>query len=326
MPGAEVSTGTRATMSTSAHVPVLFDEVLDLLQPKANGRYIDGTVGAGGHTAGLLQQSAPSGRVLVFDKDAEAIAFAQQQLEAFGERVTYVHASYAEMGQLAPAHGFTSVDGILLDLGLSSRQLDDAQRGFSFMKEGPLDMRFDTSQGETAADLVNNLDEAALAGIFWRYGEEKSSRKIARMIVAERPFATTTQLADKIAETVRRRGRIHPATQVFQALRIAVNRELETVETGVLAALALLGMNGRLAVISFHSLEDRFVKQTFRELSKDCTCPPDQPVCTCGGQAQFRLITRKAVQASAAEIAQNSRSRSARLRVIENNNRVKSNK
>lgn len=313
-------------MSTSAHVPVLFDEVLDLLQPKANGRYIDGTVGAGGHTAGLLQQSAPSGRVLVFDKDAEAIAFAQQQLEAFGERVTYVHASYAEMGQLAPAHGFTSVDGILLDLGLSSRQLDDAQRGFSFMKEGPLDMRFDTSQGETAADLVNNLDEAALAGIFWRYGEEKSSRKIARMIVAERPFATTTQLADSIAQTVHRRGRIHPATQVFQALRIAVNRELETVETGVLAALALLGMNGRLAVISFHSLEDRFVKQTFRELSKDCTCPPDQPVCTCGGQAQFRLITRKAVQASAAEIAQNSRSRSARLRVIEKNNRVKSNK
>lgn len=304
-------------MSTFNHIPVLFDEVLDLLQPKANGRYIDGTLGAGGHTAGLLQQSAPSGRVLVFDKDAEAIAFAKQQLEPFGERVTYVHASYAQMGQLAPAHGFTSVDGILLDLGLSSRQLDDAQRGFSFMKEGPLDMRFDTSQGETAADLVNNLDEAALADIFWRYGEEKSSRKIARMMVAERPFATTTQLADRIAQTVPRRGRIHPATQVFQALRIAVNRELETVETGVLAALELLGVNGRLAVISFHSLEDRFVKQTFRELSKDCTCPPDQPVCTCGGQANFRLITRKAVQASAEEIAQNSRSRSARLRVIE---------
>jgi len=304
-------------MSTFNHIPVLFDEVLTLLQPKANGRYIDGTLGAGGHTAGLLQQSAPSGRVLVFDKDAAAIAFAKQQLEPFGERVTYVHASYAEMGQLAPAHGFTSVDGILLDLGLSSRQLDDAQRGFSFMKEGPLDMRFDTSQGETAADLVNNLDEAALADIFWRYGEEKSNRKIARMIVAERPFATTTQLADRIAQTVPRRGRIHPATQVFQALRIAVNRELETVETGVLAALALLGVNGRLAVISFHSLEDRFVKQTFRELSKDCTCPPNQPVCTCGGQANFRLITRKAVQASAEEIAQNSRSRSARLRVIE---------
>lgn len=304
-------------MSTSAHIPVLFDEVLALLQPKANGRYIDGTLGAGGHTAGLLAQSAPSGRILVFDKDAEAIAFAKQQLASFGERVTYVHASYAEMGQLAPAHGFTNVAGILLDLGLSSRQLDDPQRGFSFMKEGPLDMRFDTSQGETAADLINNLDEATLANIFWRYGEEKSSRKLARMIVAERPFTTTTQLADSIAQTVRRRGRIHPATQVFQALRIAVNRELETVETGVLAALELLGLNGRLAVISFHSLEDRFVKQTFRQLSQDCTCPPDQPICTCGGQAKFRLITRKAVQATAEEIAQNSRSRSARLRVIE---------
>lgn len=304
-------------MNADSHIPVLFDEVLMLLQPQPNGRYIDGTVGAGGHTAGLLQKSAPSGRVLVFDKDAEAIAFAQKQLKSFGDRVTYVHASYAEMGSLAPAHDFAQVDGILLDLGLSSRQLDDAQRGFSFMKEGPLDMRFDTSQGETAADLINNLEEAALADIFWRYGEEKSSRKIARMIVAERPFTTTTQLAEKIAETVRRRSRIHPATQTFQALRIAVNRELETVETGVMAALELLRLNGRLAVISFHSLEDRFVKQTFRRLSQDCICPPDQPVCTCGGVAKFRLITRKAVQASAEEIAQNSRSRSARLRVIE---------
>jgi len=304
-------------MESNAHIPVLFDEVMTLLQPQANGRYIDGTVGAGGHTAGLLQNSAPSGRILVFDKDAETIAFAQKQLKSFGDRVTYVHASYAEMGNLAPTYGFEQVDGILLDLGLSSRQLDDAQRGFSFMKEGPLDMRFDTTQGETAADLINNLEEAALADIFWRYGEEKSSRRIARMIVAERPFTTTTQLAEKIAQTVRRRGRIHPATQTFQALRIAVNRELETVETGVLAALELLGQNGRLAVISFHSLEDRFVKHTFRRLSQDCTCPPDQPICTCGGKAKFRLITRKAVQASAEEIAQNSRSRSARLRVIE---------
>jgi 16S rRNA (cytosine1402-N4)-methyltransferase len=304
-------------MNSNAHIPVLFDEVLDLLQPKANGRYIDGTVGAGGHAAGLLQKSAPLGRVLVFDKDAEAVAFAQKQLKSFGDRVTYVHASYAEMGSLAPARGFEQVDGILLDLGLSSHQLDDARRGFSFMKDGPLDMRFDASRGETAADLINNLDEFDLANIFWRYGEEKSSRKIARMIVAERPFTTTTQLANRIAQTVRRRSRIHPATQVFQALRIAVNRELETVEAGVMAALELLGQHGRLAVISFHSLEDRFVKQTFRRLSQNCICPPGQPVCTCGGQAQFRLITRKAVQASAEEIAQNSRSRSARLRVIE---------
>lgn len=304
-------------MNSDSHIPVLFHEVLTLLQPKTNGRYIDGTLGAGGHTAGLLQKSAPSGRILAFDKDAEAIAFAQKQLASFGSRVTFVHASYAEMGSLAPANGFAQVDGILLDLGLSSRQLADAQRGFSFMKEGPLDMRFDTSRGETAADLLNNLDETGLANIFWRYGEERSSRKIAQMIVAQRPFVSTTQLAEQIAKTVRRKGRIHPATKTFQALRIAVNHELDTVEVGVLAALELLDANGRLAVISFHSLEDRFVKHTFRQLCKDCTCPPDQPICTCGGQAKYRLITRKAVQASAKEIAQNSRSRSARLRVIE---------
>ena len=304
-------------MNTSSHIPVLFDEVLDYLQPKANGRYIDGTLGAGGHTAGLLQKSAPAGRILVFDKDAEAIAFAQKRLEPFGDRVTYLHASYAQMGDLAPAHGFARVDGILLDLGLSSRQLDSAERGFSFMKEGPLDMRFDTSQGKTAAELLNNLDEAALADIFWRYSEERQSRKIARMIVAQRPFTTTTQLAEAIAQTVRRRGRIHPATQTFQALRIAVNQELETVETGVMAGLELLAVGGRLSVISFHSLEDRFVKQTFRRLSRKCTCPPEQPTCTCGGVAKFRLITRKAVKASAAEITKNPRSRSARLRVIE---------
>jgi len=301
----------------AAHVPVLYEEVLDLLQPQTNGRYIDGTVGAGGHTAGILQASAPGGRVLALDKDPEAIAFARQQLVDYGERVTFVNASYAQMGQLAPAHGFAAPDGILLDLGLSSRQLDDAARGFSFMKEGPLDMRFDPTQGETAADLINNLTEAELADLFWQYGEERKSRRIARLIVAHRPLTTTTELADLIAAHIRRKGRIHPATQVFQALRIAVNRELETVETGVLAAIDLLRPNGRLAVISFHSLEDRFVKHTFRRLSKDCICPPEQPICTCDAQAAVHLITRKAVQASDAEVARNPRSRSARLRVVE---------
>lgn len=300
----------------AAHVPVLYEEVLDLLQPQSNGRYIDGTVGAGGHTAGILQASAPGGRVLALDKDPDAIAFARQQLANYAERVTFVNASYAQMGQLAPTYGFAEPDGILLDLGLSSRQLDDAARGFSFMKEGPLDMRFDPTQGKTAADLINNLTEAELADLFWQYGEERKSRQIARLIVAHRPLTTTTELADLIAAHIRRKGRIHPATQVFQALRIAVNRELEAVETGVLAAIDLLRPNGRLAVISFHSLEDRFVKQTFRRLSKDCICPPEQPICTCDARATVRLITRKAVQASDAEVARNPRSRSARLRVV----------
>ena len=304
-------------MTHDTHVPVLYDEVLELLQPRPGGRYLDGTVGAGGHTSGILQASAPDGMVLALDRDPEAIAFARQRLAEYDERVTLVKASYAAMAAIAERVGFDNFDGILLDLGLSSRQLADGRRGFSFLREGPLDMRFDASQGPTAADLINNLSEAELADIFWRYGEERRSRQWARVIAANRPISTTTQLADLIAAQVKRRGRIHPATQIFQALRIAVNNELEAVEQGVPAAVALLGANGRLAVISFHSLEDRFVKQTFRQLSRDCICPPEQPVCTCGRQPVLRLITRKAVQAGAEEIAANPRSRSARLRVVE---------
>jgi 16S rRNA (cytosine1402-N4)-methyltransferase len=221
------------------------------------------------------------------------------------------------MAPISEAHGFEHFDGILLDLGLSSRQLADSQRGFSFLREGPLDMRFDATQGATAADLINNLSEAELADIFWRYGEERRSRQWAKVIVANRPITTTTQLADLIAAQVKRRGRIHPATQIFQALRIAVNDELEAVERGVKVAIELLSANGRLAVISFHSLEDRFVKQFFRQLSRDCICPPEQPICTCNRQPVLRLITRKAIQAGAEEIADNPRSRSARLRVVE---------
>ncbi len=304
-------------MTPTAHIPVLYHEVLDLLRPEPNGSFLDGTVGAGGHTAGLLERSAPDGRVLAFDRDPEAIAYAKKMLAQFGERVIFVNASYAEMGHMASKFGFTALDGILLDLGLSSRQLEDKARGFSFMREGPLDMRFDPTQGKTAADLINNLAEADLADIFWRYGEEKQSRRIARVVVEQRPFHTTTQLADSIAQAIRRRRRIHPATQVFQALRIAVNDELEAVEQGVKTAVTLLRPGGRLAVISFHSLEDRFVKQYFRQLSQDCVCPPTQPLCTCDARATIRLVTRKAVKAAEHEIEANSRSRSARLRVIE---------
>lgn len=299
------------------HTPVLFHEVLALLQPYADGRYIDGTVGGGGHTTGILQDSAPGGQVLAFDKDPAAIAYAQAQLAPFGARVTFVQASYARMGRLAPQMGFAQPDGILLDLGLSSRQLNDPARGFSFMKEGPLDMRFDPTQGETAADLINNLEEAELAALFWKYGEEPQSHKIARLVVQQRPFATTSQLANSIAARIQSHKQIHPATLVFQALRIAVNHELDEVEAGILAAIALLEPGGRLAVISFHSLEDRFVKQTFRRLSEDRTPPPGYPAEPDAGPPSLRLMTRKAIQASSVEIAQNPRSRSARLRVVE---------
>ena len=305
---------------SNEHIPVLFDDVLERLQPRPSGRYIDGTLGAGGHAAGILEASAPDGQMLAFDLDPEAIAFARQRLERFGDRVTYVHASYADMGQVAPAHNFINVDGILLDLGLSSRQLEAADRGFSFMREGPLDMRFDPTQQATAAELVNNLPVESLAGIFWRYGEERNSRRYARAIVANRPIETTTELAEIIEQEAPgwvRRKRIHPATQVFQALRIAVNRELEALETGLEAAIDLLKPGGRVAVISFHSLEDRFVKNRFRDLTKDCICPPRQPICTCDVEPVLRLVTRKPVMAGEDEIEENPRSRSARLRVAE---------
>jgi 16S rRNA (cytosine1402-N4)-methyltransferase len=301
----------------AVHVPVLYHEVLELLQPQPNGRFIDGTLGAGGHTEGILRASAPNGRVLVFDRDPEAISFARGRLSKYGDRVTYVNANYAEMNTLAPTHGFTQVSGILLDLGLSSRQLANGQRGFSFQTEGPLDMRYDPSSGPTAADLLNNLSELDLADMMWRYAEVRQSRRIAKLIVDNRPFSRTTEIAELIAANIHRKGRIHPATQLFQAVRIAVNRELEAVEQGVEAAIGLLRPGGRLAVISFHSLEDRFVKRFFRDMSRGCICPPQQPVCTCSRQAILKLVNRKAILASEQEIIDNPRSRSARLRVAE---------
>jgi 16S rRNA (cytosine1402-N4)-methyltransferase len=304
-------------MDQSTHIPVLFSEVLDLLRPQPGGQYIDGTLGAGGHTTGILEASAPDGRVLVFDRDLEAIQFTRSRLEKFGERVVYINASYAMMDKLAGKYGFTAVEGVLLDLGLSSRQLADASRGFSFLREGPLDMRFDSSLETTAADLINDLTKEELVTIFRKYGEVKRSERIARTIVENRPLHTTAELADLIKAVIRQKGRIHPATQVFQALRIAVNDELAELETGIEAAINVLEPGGRLAIISFHSLEDRIVKHTFRDLSKDCICPPEQPICNCNVRAKVRLITRRAVMAKADEVSANPRSRSARLRVVE---------
>ena len=307
------------------HIPVLYQETIDFLQPQPAGRYIDGTVGAGGHAKGILQASAPDGKILAFDRDREAIIYARQQLPEAGQRITFLHASYSRMAELAPAYGFDKADGILLDLGLSSMQLANASRGFSFVHDGPLDMRFDRTSGPTAADLVNELDVSDLAKIFKRYGEVRHSHRLAQIIASNRPVQTTKQLADLIGREsgkfgTRRRGRgsrIHPATQVFQALRIAVNEELAELEHGLDAAVKLLEVGGRLVVISFHSLEDRIVKHFIREMSQECKCPPGQPVCTCGSQPVLRPVRRKVVRPTATEIASNPRSRSAKLRVAE---------
>lgn len=302
---------------SSGHIPVLLEQVLSWLQPYSGGWYIDATAGAGGHAKGILTASQPGGWLLGLDADPEALAYARHILEPFGDRAILRAANFRRIGAEAEAMGISQVDGILMDLGLSSRQLDDGERGFAFGKDGPLDMRMDRTQGQCAADLVNTLPEADLAEILWRYGEERWARRIARAIVAARPLSTTGELADLVARTVGRREKIHPATRTFQALRIAVNDELDALREALPQARDLLRPGGRLAVIAFHSLEDRLVKQFYRHEGRDCICPPELPVCTCQHRATLRVLTSKPVRAEADEIAQNPRSRSARLRVAE---------
>ena len=299
------------------HVPVLYDQVLAWLQPRSGGRYIDATGGAGGHAKGILLASDPDGRLLVLDADPDALSYASKVLEPFGDRVTLRVANFRRLEAAAGALDIREVDGILMDLGLSSRQLDEAERGFSFAQDGPLDMRMDRARGRSAADLVNTLSEAELSDILWQYGEERRARQIARAIVAERPLVMTGQLADLVARTVGRREKIHPATRTFQALRIAVNDELGALSEALPQARNLLRPGGRLAVIAFHSLEDRLVKQFYRQEAMTCICPPELPVCACQHQATLKVLTSKPVRPSAGEIARNPRSRSARLRVAE---------
>jgi len=305
------------------HQPVLYHEIIHALQPRSAGLYVDGTVGAGGHARGILEASSPDGKLLGLDLDPQALTLAQENLAPFGERVILKRASYVTLAGQLSALGWAAVHGILLDLGLSSMQLDTPERGFSFRVDAPLDMRFDPGAPTCAADLVNNLPEAQLADLIYRYGEERRSRQVARAIVAARPIATTGKLAEVVAKAVLppggRSGRagLHPATRTFQALRIAVNGELEAIEQVLPQAITALAPGGRLAVISFHSLEDRLVKQFFRRESQDCLCPPRQPVCTCGHRASLAEITRKPVKPSETEALSNPRARSARLRVAE---------
>ena len=309
---------------TREHVPVLLREVVEALAVRPGGRYVDCTLGAGGHAEAILEAASPDGELLGIDLDPEALTTARQRLARFsaeggGERVTFVEGNFSQVGDLCRERGFAPVQGILFDLGLSSLQLEEESRGFSFQRQGPLDMRFSPRQELTAADIVNTYSQEDLADLLWRYGEERRSRPIARRLCEERPFRTTTQLAKAVEQAVGRRARgvIHPATRTFQALRITVNQELLHLATALLQAHGLLGFGSRLVVISYHSLEDRIVKNFMRREARDCVCPPGVLICVCGHRATLRLVARGVVRPSAAEVAANPRARSARLRVAE---------
>jgi 16S rRNA (cytosine1402-N4)-methyltransferase len=311
--------GDRSTGGLLPHHPVLYKEILHALQPRQGVCYVDGTVGAGGHAWGILQTSAPDGLLLGLDLDPQALKLAGERLSTFGARAILIQASYASLLHQIQALGWKSVGGILLDLGVSSMQLDIPERGFSFQSNAPLDMRFDPGNPETAADLVNSLTEQEIADLIFRYGEERQARKIARAIIRSRPIYTTGQLSEVVSRAYgpARQRRIHPATLTFQALRIAVNRELQALERFLPQAVAALSPGGRLAIIAYHSLEDRIIKQFLRRESRDCICPPLQPVCTCGHRAAMVEITRRPLVPQEDEVNRNPRARSARLRVAE---------
>jgi 16S rRNA (cytosine1402-N4)-methyltransferase len=302
----------------STHHPVLYNEIIHAFQPRKSGFYVDCTVGVGGHAWGILDASNPEGCLLGMDVDPQALVIARKNLAPFGKRVFLIQASYTTLHEQLLQLGWGLVDGILLDLGVSSIQLDNPARGFSFRMEGPLDMRFDPNNPINAFDLVNELPEADLAKILHEYGEERQSRQIARAIRKARPVHNTIELEKIIIDASRySQGRIHPATRTFQALRIAVNQELDALRSVLPQAVGFLKPGGRLAVISFHSLEDRIVKQFFRRESRDCVCPPQIPVCNCDHQAVLKEINRRPIRPSESEIEVNPRSRSARLRVVE---------
>jgi len=299
------------------HISVLLNEAIHHLGVVPGGRYIDTTTGAGGHSTAILTASAPDGRLLAMDADPQAIARSRERLRPWGDRVTLAVANFRSLREVARSHGFTSVHGILMDLGLSSVQLGSPGRGFSLQSEGPLDMRFDPRHGLSAADLLDQATEEEIAQILWRYGEERASRRIARAIVEHRPITRTRELAEIVSRAAPRRGKIHPATKTFQALRIAVNDELAALTEALPQAIELLGPAGRLVVISFHSLEDRIVKRFFLREARDCICPPELPICQCDHRATLRVITAKPVRPTPEEVRANPRSRSARLRAAE---------
>lgn len=306
-----------------SHVSVLAEECIQALNLRPDGVYVDGTTGGGGHSLRIAQQLGPAGRLICIDRDEEALAAASRRLEAYRDRVTFVKSNFAQIAQVIEGQGLAGVDGILFDLGVSSYQLDNGDRGFSYMHDAPLDMRMDRSQPFSAWDVVNTYTQEQLRQILWEYGEERYSGRVAAAIVQQReesPIETTGQLAQVIREAMpaaARREKQHPAKRSFQAIRIEVNGELRAVEQAMEGSVDKLLPGGRLAVISFHSLEDRIVKKIFAQQAKGCTCPPEFPVCVCGKKPMLKLISRGVITAGQKELDENPRARSAKLRVAE---------
>lgn len=309
-------------MTTTAHIPVLINEVIDGLNLKPNANVIDATLGGGGHAEAILEATAPGGKLLGIDWDKKAVELAKNRLAKYKNRLILKTGNYKEVKGISYESGFNAISAILLDLGLSSDQLQDQSRGFSFASQGPLDMRFSDEESTTASAIVNTWSEKDLAHIFRKYGEERHASRIAHQIVASRqraPFNSALELADVVLRGAGRRGshRIHPATRVFQALRITINHELDNLQAALPDMVQLLEKGGRLGVISFHSLEDRIVKQFFKLESTDCLCPPELPQCCCKHKASLRLINKKVITPSEDEESRNPASRSAKLRVVE---------
>ena len=310
-------------MENFRHEPVMPVEVIRLLDIRPDGIYLDGTLGGGGHSELILKMLGADGRLIGIDRDSEALAATTSRLAKSGNCFTALQGSFADMKEILAEAGVDGIDGLLLDLGVSSHQLDSPERGFSFRNDGPLDMRMDQNSGDSAADLINSLSVHELERVIKEYGEERWARKIAQRIVEARneaPVETTLQLASIVERTIPRKfqeDRIHPATRTFQALRILVNEELGQVSRGVKAGIELLRPGGRLVVISFHSLEDRIVKHELREASSGCRCPRQFPQCVCGFKPQLHLLGNRPLVASAEEIQRNPRSRSAKLRAAE---------
>jgi 16S rRNA (cytosine1402-N4)-methyltransferase len=305
---------------TDYHAPVMLKEVLEVLQPEAGATFIDCTVGGGGHSIEIARRIVPGGLLVGIDRDDDALKAAALRLEEFKGNAIFEKGNFEDVGEIAGRLGLTRVRGILLDLGVSSHQLDVPERGFSFRQDAPLDMRMDTGEALTAEELVNTLSERELADLIWKYGEDRWARRIAKFIVKRRPVRTTGELAETIKAAVpagARAENIHPATRTFQALRIVVNRELESLQNGLESAIGLLESGGRICVLSYHSLEDRIVKETFSRFAGRCMCPHGLPICTCGASEIIHILTRRPVSAADTEIKANPRARSAKLRAAQ---------